>query len=406
MISIAFLRRIGLAAALVSVTATPVLADAKSELPQSPITWPGGSGIATFRVVGDAAFLTIRSKDGKDATLRSVTTVDDALAILADERLAFAWPSLLAWAGDDLQLLRDRAVTRAKTVLDTQLHPAPAGRYPGPRPDGDPALAATRNYIRALFRSGRHAEAIRLAQQQASSPAARDSASFAHVSYTTLLSDLLFDDGQRDKAIAVLEKASADESIKAAWRLNADINLAATLARSGQFEAALTILDKTQQHFANTRTGAFSGVFFGVARAPNAWAQFAWIRACALEGLKRHEEARAVLASIASQPQASAELSTTSAARLNAFQCMHDASGLAGELAAQLPSAPPAGDLFLQFQPDLNYFRPERETTEAAIDQPHLRQAIEGRVRLLDSHFTSALSGWSTSSAPVAIKKD
>jgi len=289
-------------------------------------------------------------------------------------------------------------------VLDTQLHPPPAGRYPAPRSDRDPALAATRNYISALFRSGRHAEAISLAREQATSPTARDSASFARSSYTTMLSNLLFGDGQVDEAIAVLERASADESTRPAWRTNIDINLAALLARSGQFERALTILDRAQLNFTNTKTGAFSGVFFTVARAPNAWAQFAWIRACALAGLGRHEDADAVLASIVSQPQASPVLSTTSEARLNALQCMRNANRFANELVAQLPSAPPAANLFLQFQPDLNYFRPERETVKTAIDQPLLRKAIEGRVRLLDNHLAPALSGWSTPSVPVATQ--
>jgi len=102
-----------------------VRAQAENDLPQAEITWPGGSGTAEFRIDGDHAKLRVRTPDGKITPLRNVESTDDALAILADERLAFAWPALLAWAGDDLHILRDNDVSRAERALHGAEKPLP-----------------------------------------------------------------------------------------------------------------------------------------------------------------------------------------------------------------------------------------------------------------------------------------
>ena len=392
-------RCIGCLAAFALPLSMPVGAYAKDKAPQAPISWKGGSGVAKFQTSGDTAFLTLVAKDGKEATLRTVTTVDDALAILADDRLAFAWPALLDWAGPDLHKLRDFAVVHAKATLDAQLHPPPPGRYPSPQSDEDTKLAAMRSYIMALFGAGRHAEAIALARQQMASPTTSFDASLARPSYTTLLAILLYYDGRHEDAIATLETADADGSIAAAWRVNIDTNLAAFLASSGKYEQALTVAERTEQAFGAQK----SGFFYGVHKYPDSDVLFASIRACALEGLGRHKEAKALLATMSRKPsKAPPALSRTSEARLNALLCMHDATGLADELAALLPSASPADDLFLQFQPAGRPLKAERETVVAALAEPALRTAIAGHARILDAQFTPALEGWSQDDKPAA----
>jgi len=379
------------------MAALPAPACAKDIISQAPLSWEGGSGMVQLRIRGNTAALTVLNESGNAIPLRSVETVADALAILADERLAFAWPSLLEWAGDDLHLLRDRMLARAQETLEAQVHPKPPGRQFVPYPDEDPKAAAMRGYIQALYSSGDRPRAIALAQEQMRMPFVRDHANFARAQYAAILGGMLINDNRPEEAIAVLDGAASDESLKEVWRVNVDVNRAALLAITGDYSRALTAIERAEAKFDSQKTGLFAGL----RHMPDSWAQFAWIRACALNGVGRRQEANAIISAIPRSRPTSVALPTTSLARLNGLECMHDLDGFGSELMAQLAFAPPAGDLFLRFQPATYHYSRQVNVVSATVQQAPVRNAMAGRVRTLGGAFASALSGWSSTRTAV-----
>lgn len=370
----------------------PVAAQAQSDSPRAEVTWSGGSGMAELQIHGDSAQVMLQTPDGNLSQLRSVDTVDDALAVLADERLAFLWPALLAWAGDDLHILRDKALSRAERVADQGGRPlAVEGRA---KLEGwSREFWAFRQYMSALVHAGRTSDAIARIQAEIASPTLGDN-TLVRAQIQLMLANVLFDDGATSQAIAVLEKASADARSNAA-KTEADVNLALMLALVGQYDRALTIDDAAEQDF--DRMG--SGILVGHRKLPDSHAYFAAIRACALDGLGRHDEAQATLATIGSEPETALDLSVRAESRLLAYSCMHDAAGLANELAADIQAAPPAAKVFLQFQPAREVRPAERETLAKAISMDTAIKAMSGRVRVLGGNLIPALSSWRDASA-------
>ncbi len=342
------------------------------------------------------------SPDGHMITFRSIETVKDALAILADERLAFAWPALLAWGGDDLHILRDRAVTHAKAKVDdlADTKPPQLRKVSTPFDGEDSKLVAMRAYLEALFDAGRDQEAIGLARQQIAKPFYRDNAAFARSLYAETLAFMLADTNRINEAIATLEQAATAPGTSPTIAINVNVNLALMLAQYGQPQRALDLIDANETLF-NSRS---HGLLRRIEPQSNAWAQFQWIRACALDRLGHHDDARAALSKIAAMPQQGPQMSTRSEARIYGFQCMGDARGLGSELAEQLPSATPASDLFLQFQPAMFPVPNDRLVIETAIAEPEVRDAIANRVRLLDGALRAPMLRWvslpSSTSAP------
>ena len=88
-----------------------------------------------------------------------IQTVDEALAALADQRLAPMWPRISTWAGPGLEDLRDRRIAEARSIFAK-----------GRTKDADTAIASVvRPRLRptflladALFVGGRVTEAVDL----------------------------------------------------------------------------------------------------------------------------------------------------------------------------------------------------------------------------------------------------
>ncbi|MDR3425819.1 hypothetical protein [Silvimonas sp.] len=377
-----------LLAVLITMAVWPVNAQAQADFPHAEVKWSGGAGMVEFYTNGDTAELTLLSPDGKRSQLRPVYSVDDALAILADERLAFAWPALLSWAGDDLHILRDNVLARAERAADREVQPLPVeGRA---KMEGwSKHVRAFQQYISALEHSGRASDAIAKAQTEiaASTP---DDNPIVTSQRQIMLAHLLFRDGSTDKAITVLEQASRNAKSNAA-RQNVNANFALILAITGQYDQALKIDDATERDFDKSA----SGFLVGHRKLPDSNAYFTGIRACALSGLGKQDQARAALATISGDAAINSyQLSVPAQSRLLAFSCMHDAAGLADELAAQLQAAPPAGQIFLEIQPARETTPTMRDTLIAAVSTDTAIKAMSGRARVLGGTLLPALRSW------------
>ncbi len=371
--------------ACVSATA-PALAEEPS-FPRGAVQLPSGPAQVEFHAAGDVAILTVRAPDGSAIPLRPISDVKDALAVLGDSRLSFAWPALLEWAGKDLVPLRDKSLARNRLAAEVGMMGAPpAGAE---RWTGDAALSATLHYARSLVASGQRSAAIALLNDRLAKLPHDAPSSFPRVFLTNRLATVLFNGGQTSQAISLLEAALDDKTIQAGAALNLSVNLALALARTGQYRRALILIDEAWK-----RPDVDGIAEPETYRVPSSEATFAFIKACALGGLGQRDKALALISDIAETPSSPMANSDESNARLQAFICMHDAKGLSQEIARQLDTALPAADLFVDVQPDTTAYEPEARILAAAMARPEVQRAAKAHLKLLAPDFTPALSKW------------
>lgn len=361
-----------------------------SNFPQAPMALPSGSGVAEFHVVGDIAVLTVREPSGAVTPLRVISDVSDALAVLADKRLSFAWPALLTWSGADLSALRDRALARSKMAAEAGiLGSMPKGQFE--KWVGDDSLSAFMHYVRELKISGHQSVAIStLKQRLALTPVDAEHA-YARVFIILRLATDIFDSGDVADSLSMMENAYNDHSLDGDYKLNINVTFAMLLVRAGQPERGLTIIEDARSQF-DAEASETADSF----KVPSSEANFAWIKACALDRMGRREEARKLIDEIDTAKAWPQEESVTSLARVYAFLCMKDDNGLAGELASQLKNAAPADDVFTMIQPESNEYGPDAAVTAAAVRRPELAAEIAARARLLSPDFRPALEDWRT----------
>ncbi len=370
---------------LVAFAPLPVVA--QSADPHAQISRGDQAFAAEFHIDQDVAQIMYRNSSGAILSTDPVETLDQAAAILADPQMAFAWPALLGWGGENLRALADRAVLRAKRAADGQIAArAPEGR--AKMLGFDKRFTAFMQYVGALANAGMEDEAENKIRTEIATPTFSNRAMYTTHLYI-VLATLQFEKGAADQAIATLRQAASATSVKAALS-NANVNLAAYLARTGKYDEALSLEDKTERDFGQQS----SGYLVGHRKLPDSMAYFSAIRACALHGLGRQDEAQHLLAAIDRDQAVSRTVPARNGARLMAISCMHDAPALATELAAQLATAPPASALLLHFQPVTAVPASERETLVAALGSDTLRNAMQGRVRVLDGELKTALAGW------------
>ncbi len=235
------------AAAATAQWPIPTQAD-ESTFPRAAVQFPSGQQAQVeFHAAGDIALLTLRAPDGSVLPLRQISDVRDALAVLGDPRLSFAWRAMLEWAGNDLTLLRERALARSRMAADAGII--------GSRPigseqwTGDAALSAVLHYARNLVASGQRNAAIALLKNRLAQAPHDAAHSYSRVFLTTRLANIMFDGGQTSEAISLLETAMEDRTIDAEPALNLSVNLALALARSGASQRALIEINSAWTQF-------------------------------------------------------------------------------------------------------------------------------------------------------------
>jgi hypothetical protein len=289
-----------------------------------------------------------------------------------------------------LHILREKALNRAERAANGEIQPLPLKGRDRMVGWGKHFLAFCQ-YMTALERSGRAAYAITRIQAEITHPTL-DEDPYVKSELQIVLARHFFHAGATARAIAVLMQASTDAPWAGA-RVNVNDVAAEYLAIIGKYDWALKIADGTQYDEKQLAAG------FRVWELPDSNAIFAAVRACALNGLGRKAEAQATLARIGREPVTTSDLSVKAQSRLFAFSCMHDAAGLANELAAQIQTAPPAAQLLLHFQPAAEPVPAARETLVAALATDIAIKAMAGRVRVLSGNLSAAVSEWRDASA-------
>ena len=351
------------------------------------VRWGDKAGEAEFHIVGDTAVITLRLPSNEVLLVRRIENPDDALAVLADQRLRFSWEAVLRWAGSDLVVLRDKALLRARAAADVGL---PNGDPRGPAEETSGALQASiLQYARILTQSGHRKEAINTLNRQLSLTTATADSKYDRMMLVIKLASILFEGGDTSQAIEVLDKQVKDATTLPDARLNYQVALAQYLARSGSYNRALEIITNASAQFSVSTPQDSESV-----KVPGSDAQFSWIRACALNGVGREAESRTIMASLdtASHPVDLSPLIRQ--VRLNAFLCMKDHKQLSAELSNLIATEPPASELFQFIQPGNRSYLPERAVLAMALKNPMILNATSGHVRFLDGPLTPAVREW------------
>ena len=355
--------------------------------PHAPVRWSDRSGEIEFHVAGDAALLTLRLPDGNVTVLRQIGDPNDALAVLGDERLRFTWPALLSWAGADLGLLRNRSLLHARTGFEAGL-PGAIPKGQAEKLSGSWQLAAKLQYARTLKQTGHRIEAAEMLRREIANLPHTVQTAYPRVFLTLRLAGMVFDTDPAG-AIGLLEPLIADSATSPDQKVNVEVNLAQYLARSGDFARALPLIDKVWATYSQSNPQDQ-----GSEKQPGSEAQFAWIKACALRGLGKKDEADQMMSLIGPVSATTSEVPIASLARLSGFTCMKDTNALAKEFGAQLKSAYPGSDLFLELQPESQDYAPDRDMVAAALRVPELAQAVTTQVHFLSGALTPALREW------------
>lgn len=359
------------------------VARAATTFPHAPVRWSDRSGEIEFHVAGDVAVLTLRLPDGNVTVLRQIGDPNDALAVLGDERLRFTWPALLSWAGADLGLLRDRSLLHARTGFEAGL-PGAVAKGQVENLSGTWQVAAKLQYARMLRQTGHRIEAAEMLRREIANLPHTVQTTYPRVLLTLRLAGMVYDTDPAS-GIELLEPLIADPATSLDQKVNVEVNLAQYLVRSGDFARALPLIDKVWTTYSQSNPQDQEAE-----KQPGSEAQFAWIKACALRGLGKKDEADQMMSSISP----TSEFPIASQARLSGFMCMKDTNALAKEFVTQLKSVHPASYLFVRLQPESYGYAPDRDLVTAALRVPELAQAVATQVHFLSGALTPALREW------------
>lgn len=346
------------------------------------VTFDGGGRVAAADLIfvpDDRLFL--RTRDAAGAKIKGVeiATVDAALEVLADLRLAPFWPSLLEFAGPDLVRLRDRSLARTEAGIRLG-QPQASATTMRQMVLAEPWALAAIQRLDAMEQAGRLEEGMREAKVRLAAPAARS----ADISKFLLRSTLgwhLADRDRTDEALAVLEEGekelggSADE-------VNYWANRAAILALAGRHGEALALADATLARIGKRRMGNIYA---------DAHFHFAWIRACALKGLGRAAETTPLMTAIST---AEGEVASQ---RMWAYACLGNESALAAEFIRMLGDDEMPASVALMLQPLRSSGGRGSETYRRAVSRADVRAAFEARARPLPPELGPAMRHWDAS---------
>ncbi|HEY0115598.1 MAG TPA: tetratricopeptide repeat protein [Allosphingosinicella sp.] len=340
--------------------------------------------------LGDQAFVMGSGFEGGGQRL----TVGVALRLLADRRLAFLWPAITNWAGPDLARLRDRSIAAARAAslaADADPHPMNTGEAMATG-----GVRATLQYADALAEGGRLAEAIHLLRRSRRAPAAGNVLQQSNFVSLTLRMASLSQLRNRDLESALQILDEGRRAVDPAFVINMDINRAAMLATAGRHAEALALIDTARSQFEKQLQWDET---VEIAPVPGSLRQFAGIRACALQGLGRHDEARAAFSQVVSAPESgdsSYALMTNAAIRLRSRICMRDVEGVVDEFVGQLDSGQMGQPVFSWVQPGNAHPGVDRDFVDAVRTNPRLAAAASNRIRTLPPEFIPALNHWWT----------
>ncbi len=320
------------------------------------------------------------------------------LRVLADQRFSGLWPAVVEWGGPDMRKASDALVRLTQLAYSTQLDLGPRTTAEN---TGGLRARTVLQYADALHAAGRRDEGVALLRKTlAEADAARWDIAESNV-VRLRLAGTLHGDGQSEAAITELRIGEANPS-EGAYALNYEVNRAAFLAEDGRYaEALATIGDVTDHYFGHqSRKYRHHGE-----RVPGSGREFDWIRACALKGLGRDDEAQALIAGLRAAPEPPDEgffPPTNFQVNVRADLCFGDVEGLVHDfLRALRPNAiAPVALLWLQPERVLD---PRRDALLARVRaDPRIAAALAGLMRPFPAALVPALNQWRDSPPPAA----
>jgi|GEM_PF-3430966 len=371
----------------------PMPASAQAPLDEPRLLVAGIVGDEEHRVeiwtIGNSAWI---GGPGFDPSPQPLT-VQSAVRLLADPRAKSMWEPIIRWGEADLSVLRDRRIAAARIAAEG------AGVLPLPTQTSEaivgPRVRAVLQLAEALSGGGKIEEAIDLLRRTRGNapPGADIDRATEYLSLTLrLASAVRLRDGNGKAAVRILEEARP--LLDPVYGLNMDVNRAAMLAQDGRHAEALALIEAAEADFRNRSSEEFGS---DRARVPGSLRQFRWIRACALHGLGRTDEARTTFAQVVAAPEpgeAAWVAASNLQIRLRARNCMGDVEGLVDEFIAQLDGGLPGQLVFEWVQPGALLPLVAPATVAAVRAHPRLIAAMAGRVRLLPPELTPALNDW------------
>jgi len=345
---------------------------------------------AILYVQGNRAALLLRDAQG-NSDVKGIETTSDALALLADRRVAFLWPALLDWAGHDLGKLRVFSVADAAANYAAGL----VATAPNSTAESSvrPKTMLLLKYAEALHHAGRIDEASDILRKARDTMRRRNDWERAEwVMVSTRMASYAYMRSGADAALDILEDAQTVFANDTSYGINFAINRAVNLALAGRYALALDAIDT-----ARARYDAFMSKGREGTPVPGSERQFAWIRACALHGLGREAEARAALAPalVTEEPQDRYfKLDSNTLILERAYKCMGDAGELVKILVAQADANPVGAHAALLLEPAAHPEDMAPALLAAVRADPRMKALAAARFRPLPPDLVPALDNW------------
>ncbi len=344
-------------------------------------------------ILDDRALLAVRSLSAARPQVYRIDDPGAAALVLADRRLAFAWPTLIDWAGSSLDKLRAQKLAETRAAF-ARGGDARADSATTPESSVRPRTRALLQHSSQLWHLGYCDEARRLLEAELAGNRRKsewEKAEFAMV--TISLATKLNNSGDHAAALALYDTVGRMES---SYAINAEVNRAAILAETGQYIDALALIERSYAAYTAAPDGKFG---HGHEKVPGSDRQFGWIRACALHGLGRTAEARDAVAGLFAEVDPDGKgftVTSNSSLRLRARLCMRDVEGAVTDLIAAHGKAKVSSELIYLLQPAL---LPPGNVDQAiwmkVRGDPRLQALIADTMRVLPRELASALNGWS-----------
>jgi tetratricopeptide (TPR) repeat protein len=198
--------------------------------------------------------------------------------------------------------------------------------------------------------------------------------------------------GEVDGALAGYQMLAKDERIYARYRTNAKVNLAAHYAELGRFDAALKMIDEAKREFDAGQEDFNNYKLTGSDR------HFAWIKACALHGLGKTDDAKPFIAIVLSAPEKPvdqfADIYATSSIERRLYACMGDVERMAELISRGTPNALYGNSSSLILQPELVTAKPRYNAFLKKLREHPKMKATAEQFTPLSSALIPALNSW------------
>jgi hypothetical protein len=337
----------------------------------------------------DAA-IRVRSPDTPRPRIYSIGMPAEVLILLADKRMEFLWAPLAEWAGPGLETFRERRLARLRAVANAGYTPYDART--ASESTVRPKIRAQLQLANFLSAIGRDAESDQILQQQLNGMTLKKGASWSGIEWFSVAARMANNRwGRGDTEGAIAQYAYMEREMgKSPYAVNATVNRAAFLAMAERYGEALPAIDSAYARFLKDNRGD---------RIAGSERQFAWIRACALEGLGRHAEAQEQFKVVMDErewrdPDFVTE--SNSNVRVRGWTCMKDAISLIAYLKDSAQN-----DLFgaalMVLQPARRMKR-DQEFWAKVSANPELARIASQRMRVLPPEYNAALNGWGSAS--------